>query len=478
MTFLRDLEEKICRLEEESKKIVQLDHKIQIRVTEYKRKSTLGDVKKIVSKIEVNARQRSPVSHLYIFAEPTPPTLVLGSHQIYRFNLITSQEIGYKLSKNIETGLNDFLNPVNRLTEYTEFKQRTNLLTRDIEAGNLNNYLDKTSGELLYMVLGRSGELLRPIGVDSRKDRTQVLLEQISREIKDRNALLKELLAKKPTAQYYDYIVAVVNEGKVKLEIGTPFERRTMHDPFYLYYQKRALQDLVSSKGTGVIELAKPGKNYLRVRAGFLQYYENNIYLIERDQGTLDITSGVHTTSHVNLLGTMFERISEVTRYQDNTFYIPHVLEKAYIALNVHVNTALRKFIEDIQIENPEYNELEAKIIPQRSGNTVQVNEVEIACSYCFEEEFLPIIDLVALLRISTPNRIAYRYGGLDQNNKPLNGNIHAINYKIGQDTIWNTTGPIVTNLDDTMKRLSFSQKAKTAIRELKFQTPALQKYL
>ena len=74
--------------------------------------------------------------------------------------------------------------------------------------------------------------------------------------------------------------------------------------------------------------------------------------------------------------------------------------------------------------------------------------------------------------------RAAYIDGKIDWDNKSLNRNIHAINVKIGQDTIWNTTGPIVTQLDDTMKKASISQKVKTAILKLNVSAPTLQKYL
>jgi hypothetical protein len=183
MNNLSNLEEKISILEKESKNITQLDRKLHTRIMENKRKTTIEETRFILNVIEINAKKRTSINHLYIYAEQMQPARILNSIQAYSFKIITSQEIEQKIHNDRDTGLYSIWNPINRLTEYNEFKQRANLLIENLETGKLDNHLNTTSGELLYEILGR-GKLLKRIGVDPAKNLTQIYLNKQIQHVK------------------------------------------------------------------------------------------------------------------------------------------------------------------------------------------------------------------------------------------------------------------------------------------------------
>jgi hypothetical protein len=180
---LKDLQEKIKKLDIESQNVAKLDDKINLRIIENKRIISSKETKLLLSILDLNASKRIPIPYLFIHAEKTSPITLLNSLQFVKFHLITSQEIRQKIH-NDRKGIFSIWNQINRLTEYNEFKQRANLLIENLEAGKLDDHLNTTSGELLYEILGETGKLLKHIGVDPSKNLTQIYLTKQIQQLK------------------------------------------------------------------------------------------------------------------------------------------------------------------------------------------------------------------------------------------------------------------------------------------------------
>ena len=183
MTNTRALSNRLDKLIEESLNVTNLDKKTQTRINENIKKTTIEDTKKALKLINFNAGQRISISYLYIYAEKVKPVIVFNSMQEYSFHTITQQEIEQRIRNNRETGLNDVWNHVNRLTEYNEFTRRADQLIEYLEAGKIDIPNEVTYGELLYEILGTTGQLLEPLGINPEKNVTQILLNRKIQEI-------------------------------------------------------------------------------------------------------------------------------------------------------------------------------------------------------------------------------------------------------------------------------------------------------
>ncbi len=184
MTNTRALSNRLDKLIKESLNVTNLDQKTQTRINENIKKTTIEDTNKALKLIDHNASQRISISYLYIYAKKIKPFTVFNSIQEYSFHTITQQEIEQRIYNNRETGLNDIWNHVNRLTEYNEFTRRANQLIEHLEAGKIDIPNEVTYGELLYEILGTTGQLLEPLGIDPEKNITQILLNRRIQSIK------------------------------------------------------------------------------------------------------------------------------------------------------------------------------------------------------------------------------------------------------------------------------------------------------
>lgn len=183
MTNTRALSNRLNKLIKESQNITDLDQKTQTRIKENIKKTTIEDTKKALKLIDFKASQKVSISYLYIYAKKVKPVIVFNSMQEYSFQIITQQKIDQRIHNNRETGLNDVWNHVNRLTEYNEFTRRADQLIEHLEAGKIDIPNEVTFGELLYEILGPSGQLLEPLGIDPEKNDTQILLNRKIQEI-------------------------------------------------------------------------------------------------------------------------------------------------------------------------------------------------------------------------------------------------------------------------------------------------------
>ena len=184
MTNTRILFKKLEKLEIESQNITTLDQKTSARVKENIKKTTIKNLKSIVKLIDINASKRISISYLYIYAKKVKPITIFNIRHEYEFKTITQQEIELRLQNDRENGLNDVWNHDNRLTEYNEFTRRSNQLIETLEAGKLEIQDNTTYGELLYELLGTTGQLLETLGIDPEDSITQVLLNNKIQELK------------------------------------------------------------------------------------------------------------------------------------------------------------------------------------------------------------------------------------------------------------------------------------------------------
>ncbi len=183
MTNTRALSNRLDKLIKESQNITDLDQKTQTRINENIKKTTIEDTKKALKLIDFNASQRISQSYLYIYAKKIKPFTMFNIRQEHSFHTITQQEIEQRIHNNRKTGLNDIWNTVNRLTEYNEFTRRADQLIEYLEAGKIDIPNKVTYGELLYEILGTTGQLLEPLGIDPEKNLTQILLNIKIQEI-------------------------------------------------------------------------------------------------------------------------------------------------------------------------------------------------------------------------------------------------------------------------------------------------------
>jgi hypothetical protein len=184
MTKTRDLFIKLEKLEKESQNTNNLDQKTDLRIKENIQKITIENLKNAIIIIKYNANQRHSISYLYIYAKKVNPFRVFNTVQEYSFQTITQQEVNLRIQNNLEIGLNDIWNHVNRLTEYNEFTSRAAQLVDNLEAGKLEIEDNVTYGELLYEILGTEGQLLKALGIDPEKNLTHTILESKIQEQK------------------------------------------------------------------------------------------------------------------------------------------------------------------------------------------------------------------------------------------------------------------------------------------------------
>ena len=200
MTNTRILFKRLEKLEKESQIITTLDQKTSARIKENIKKTTIKNLKRIVKLIDINASKRRSTSYLYIYAKKVKPITILNMRHDYEFKTITQQEIDLRLQNDIENGLNDIWNHENRLTEYNEFTRRSNQLIETLEAGKLEIQDNTTYGELLYELLGTTGQLLETLGIDPEDSITQVLLNNKIQELKQiYGSIIKPLMEKNKT---------------------------------------------------------------------------------------------------------------------------------------------------------------------------------------------------------------------------------------------------------------------------------------
>jgi hypothetical protein len=182
------LAEGIRGLEKENEIIKQLDINIIKRLKQNQRQSTLNETEFALKVIELNATKRVTLE-LFIYAIPHQGIMVLNAIQTYSFKLITLQEIELKTMFNLDEGIKSLWNKTNRLTSYTEFKDRAERLLKKIEAEELDEYISYSASELLYEILGVNGELLEQIGIDNTKNYTTTRINQIIQRARARGRI-------------------------------------------------------------------------------------------------------------------------------------------------------------------------------------------------------------------------------------------------------------------------------------------------
>jgi len=187
------LAEKIRKLEKETELIKHLDVKLTKKLKQNLRQSTLNEIKFALKAIEINAATRV-TQELFIYAIPNKGIILLDANQTYSFKLITLQEIELKTMFNMDRGIKHLWNKTNRLTSYAEFKDRTKKLLKKIEAEELDDYIGYSASELLYEILGVSGELLDQIGIDNTKSYTTTRINQIIRRASDNLSTFADLM--------------------------------------------------------------------------------------------------------------------------------------------------------------------------------------------------------------------------------------------------------------------------------------------
>jgi hypothetical protein len=175
---IESLVEEITKLETEVTLIDQLDNRISKRIIQNRRLKTLKEIKDALEYIEINAKKRSTFE-LFIFAEPIKANIFFNANQFYSFKLITSDFIELKTQTSFEVGIKYLWNKTNRLTLFTEFKDRAEMLLDKMEAEELDEYLGYSASELLFEIMGVNGELLEQLGIDVTKSHTSNRINQI-----------------------------------------------------------------------------------------------------------------------------------------------------------------------------------------------------------------------------------------------------------------------------------------------------------
>jgi hypothetical protein len=145
----------------------------------------MDEIQTALTFFDFNAGRRTPLPHLYVYAEYVTQKQVLKSRLDYNFTFITSQELDYKKNSDPESALLFIRDSKVRLTEYKDFKKRINYLVKNIDSGNLDDFLRLTYGEFIYEILGNSGKFLSYIGEDLQNNRTKILLDEKEKEIRD-----------------------------------------------------------------------------------------------------------------------------------------------------------------------------------------------------------------------------------------------------------------------------------------------------
>ncbi len=176
--IIKSLGDEISKLETEIESVIQIDVALNKRLLQNQRQTTLKETQLALHAIEINAARRA-TQELFIYAIPHQAQIVLNANQFYNFRLITLQEIELKSMFNPEDVIKLYWNKTNRLTLYSEFKERANRLIKKIEAEELDEHACYSASELLYQILGIQGELLEHIGIDVSRSYTSTRLNQI-----------------------------------------------------------------------------------------------------------------------------------------------------------------------------------------------------------------------------------------------------------------------------------------------------------
>ena len=158
----------ISELEEEPQ---DLDASILEAVRKYQRAQQENKINIALKALEFNANKRQYVE-LFLYAhQPSRPPHLL------RF--ISSQEIELYLKTNPEI-LETYWDVENRITLYTEFKNRAKTLLSQIKRGDFDNLLNQPPIIILYMIMGNQGELLEP----NLENKTDIRLEEIMASVR------------------------------------------------------------------------------------------------------------------------------------------------------------------------------------------------------------------------------------------------------------------------------------------------------
>jgi hypothetical protein len=182
--IIKTLKVEVSKLESELESSKQLDKIIDENLVRNQRKTTLKECQSALQAIEHNASKRATLE-LYIYSQPNPSKIVLNANQPYSLKLITLQEIEFKSMNNPNEVITLYWNKSNRLTLYSEFKDRADRLLKKIESEELDEYMCYSASEIFYMILGIQGELLEQLGIDISRSHTTTRLNQILQRARD-----------------------------------------------------------------------------------------------------------------------------------------------------------------------------------------------------------------------------------------------------------------------------------------------------
>lgn len=168
---LRNLENVV----ERSKKIKDIDDYLERALTQHKREHLLKSLKDAIKLVTDSAQRQIKMG-----AIPRSEILVHSMYHSWRRGNknregYVTNTIHYKSTGIDETFNNKFLRTYDsysaRICYYDEFEERSEILLKAVEKGQLDTLFKIPPFDILHQIIGRYGEILPKLGIDPFKSR-------------------------------------------------------------------------------------------------------------------------------------------------------------------------------------------------------------------------------------------------------------------------------------------------------------------